>query len=594
MNTSQWNALKKQPDKAKKVLSTLHMSPAYLKVSWNELDEGDQKKVSKWIARNGSGWFETAISTSTTKGIRNVAPEHHKAAIKKQVLGISRQPMIKEKPVRTVIKWNTTSPKDDITHPKEAVDFAYNYMYDRYHDKSIRQDVFKDINWVKEYGEAVEDGILKDIDRLKDDRYVSNKTDGSEYTQGEREKLIKIKQKALTRFKKERHRVEANLKKKTVGILKTSMKVESEPHSLKLQPLEEARKTVTELEQKRKQWKRDHPFELIQPTKAELRDRHGLTDEEIEKFETDAYGALHPSHGYPGQGFTFRDWWKDWKVSKISEIKNLKSKKSEDEPAVHTTTKEEPSLLRLKINEMINNPSLSEKGRLGLAVRILGINIDTFFNNPNLLTDEQLQAVIDKMRSPTNVPTEQKDIKELSGLMQAGYETTPADLKLKENNKYYSESAEKWFYLIDDRWYVDKPGQMNDSDVDYLYHREKTSDDYNGRLSYFKIGHNSSGFGKGLITWYQAHSAKEALEMLKKAHAGGYPTLIQEKTDKEYELFSLKSSLIIEKAMLKSDQAAHIQALADKNKAWILNSLDTIKYRKNRIKELEKELEGRL
>ena len=52
MNSTQWTALKKQPDKAKKMLSALHMSSAYLKVSWGELDEGDQKKVSKWVSKN--------------------------------------------------------------------------------------------------------------------------------------------------------------------------------------------------------------------------------------------------------------------------------------------------------------------------------------------------------------------------------------------------------------------------------------------------------------------------------------------------------------------------------------------------------------
>lgn len=51
MNANDWNALRKQPDKAKKMLSALHMSPAYLKVSWGKLSEDEQAKVSKWIAK---------------------------------------------------------------------------------------------------------------------------------------------------------------------------------------------------------------------------------------------------------------------------------------------------------------------------------------------------------------------------------------------------------------------------------------------------------------------------------------------------------------------------------------------------------------
>lgn len=110
----EWSALKKQPDKAKKMLSALHMSPAYLKVSWSELDEGDQKKISNWIAKNGSGWFEKGEPTSTPKGIKNVAPKHRKAAIKRESAGVLRKPMKKEKSVRTVNKEETPQ-----THKEE-------------------------------------------------------------------------------------------------------------------------------------------------------------------------------------------------------------------------------------------------------------------------------------------------------------------------------------------------------------------------------------------------------------------------------------------------------------------------------------------
>lgn len=101
MNASQWAALKKQPDKAKKMLSALHMSPAYLKVLWGELDGGDQRKVSNWITKNGSGWFEKSEPTYTTKGIKSVAPKHRKAAVKKESEGVLRKPMKKEKTVHT-------------------------------------------------------------------------------------------------------------------------------------------------------------------------------------------------------------------------------------------------------------------------------------------------------------------------------------------------------------------------------------------------------------------------------------------------------------------------------------------------------------
>lgn len=101
MNASQWASLRKQPDKVKKMLSALHMSPAYLKVSWSELDEGDQRKVSNWIAKNGSGWFEKGEQVSTPKGIKNVAPKHRKAAVKRESEGVLRKPMKKEKTVLT-------------------------------------------------------------------------------------------------------------------------------------------------------------------------------------------------------------------------------------------------------------------------------------------------------------------------------------------------------------------------------------------------------------------------------------------------------------------------------------------------------------
>ena len=101
MNSTQWTALKKQPDKAKKTLSALHMSPAYLKISWSELDEGDQKKVSKWVSKNASGWFEVGEPTNTPRGIKNVAPKHRKAAAKKESEKVLRRPMRKEEPVRT-------------------------------------------------------------------------------------------------------------------------------------------------------------------------------------------------------------------------------------------------------------------------------------------------------------------------------------------------------------------------------------------------------------------------------------------------------------------------------------------------------------
>ena len=116
MNSTQWTALKKQPDKAKKMLSALHMSPAYLKVSWNELDEGDQKKVSKWVSKNASGWFEKSEPTSTPKGIKNVAPKHRRAAVKKESEGVLRKPMKKEKVVRTEKKEKT--PKTHKEEPK--------------------------------------------------------------------------------------------------------------------------------------------------------------------------------------------------------------------------------------------------------------------------------------------------------------------------------------------------------------------------------------------------------------------------------------------------------------------------------------------
>jgi len=104
MTSKEWNSLKKQPDKTKKMLSALHMSPAYLKVSWGDLDEGDQKKVSKWIAKNVSGWFEKSQPTSTPKGIKDVAPKHHKAAVKKKTSDVLRTPMKKEKSVCEVKK----------------------------------------------------------------------------------------------------------------------------------------------------------------------------------------------------------------------------------------------------------------------------------------------------------------------------------------------------------------------------------------------------------------------------------------------------------------------------------------------------------
>ena len=115
MTSKEWNSLKKQPDKAKKMLSALHMSSAYLKVSWGDLDEGDQKKVSKWIAKNVSGWFEAGEPISTPKGIKTVAPKHHKAAVKKSAEAILRTPMKKEKSVREVKKEETPqkTPKEE-------------------------------------------------------------------------------------------------------------------------------------------------------------------------------------------------------------------------------------------------------------------------------------------------------------------------------------------------------------------------------------------------------------------------------------------------------------------------------------------------
>ena len=107
MDSKQWNSLKQQPDKAKKMLSALHMSSAYLKVSWNELDEGDQKKVSNWVSKNASGWFEVGEPTNTPKGIKNVAPKHRKAAVKKESEWVLRTPM-KKSSVRKVIKEEPT------------------------------------------------------------------------------------------------------------------------------------------------------------------------------------------------------------------------------------------------------------------------------------------------------------------------------------------------------------------------------------------------------------------------------------------------------------------------------------------------------
>ena len=112
MNANDWNALRKQPDKAKKMLSALHMSPAYLKVSWGTLSEDEQAKVSKWIVKNGSGWFEKGELTATPTGMRQVAPKHRKASIKKKSEGILRKPMKKEKSVRTVKR---TAPKNKHT-----------------------------------------------------------------------------------------------------------------------------------------------------------------------------------------------------------------------------------------------------------------------------------------------------------------------------------------------------------------------------------------------------------------------------------------------------------------------------------------------
>lgn len=169
--------------------------------------------------------------------------------------------------------------------------------------------------------------------------------------------------------------------------------------------------------------------------------------------------------------------------------------------------------------------------------------------------------------------------------------TTPADLKHKEGNKYYSASAEKHYYRIDERWYIDKPKKMDDSDIDYLYNREIKSSDLEGELHYYKIIYNSAGFGKGLGSIYQARSPKEALEIHDKAHVSGYPISIKHMTDEEYNLSSIKTNINIEKHMIQKAKENLIQAKKEKNKAWIANSEHDIKTRQEYIDNFEKEKE---
>ncbi|MDD5453987.1 MAG: hypothetical protein PHW62_00605 [Candidatus Ratteibacteria bacterium] len=151
MNASQWTTLKKQPDKAKKMLSALHMSSAYLKVSWDELDEGEQRKISQWIAKNGSGWFEKGEPTSTPEGIKVVAPKHRKAAIKKESEVVLRKPMKKEKPVkpvRTETKGIIPKPVRDI-FTKEQIQNPSEFYFAEFGDritiekKPIGEDVYR-------------------------------------------------------------------------------------------------------------------------------------------------------------------------------------------------------------------------------------------------------------------------------------------------------------------------------------------------------------------------------------------------------------------------------------------------------------------
>ena len=125
MDAKQWNSLKKQPDKAKKMLSTLHMSPAYLNVSWNELDEGDQKKVSKWVSKNASGWFEKSEPTFTPKGIKDVAPKHRQVAISESLKDTLREPMIKprteeKEPEPVITELDPAVYEDLVTRLREA------------------------------------------------------------------------------------------------------------------------------------------------------------------------------------------------------------------------------------------------------------------------------------------------------------------------------------------------------------------------------------------------------------------------------------------------------------------------------------------
>lgn len=95
MDSSTWDRLKKNKGKAAQLLNSAKVSAAMLQLRWGVLSKTDKVKIERAAKAQGKGWWEEAKPTVTPKGIRKVAPIHHKVAIKKKLKDTLTRQMVK-------------------------------------------------------------------------------------------------------------------------------------------------------------------------------------------------------------------------------------------------------------------------------------------------------------------------------------------------------------------------------------------------------------------------------------------------------------------------------------------------------------------
>lgn len=466
---NKWDSLSK-PERAK-LLSGADLPIGLAQLNWSGLQKSERKKLEK-----GKGWFEAKEPIMTAKGIEHKAPEHHRVAVKKEAGKANNERMERKEP--SVSK----KPKEE-----KLSERRYKEWYDKgFAEAGKKSSIYKDVKSVEEdiemvkesnrtpapevYAgipnlsgleslaklEGIRDGLIAKAQKTRTTKeYVllAHKTDGARvmstttsttdknYLGYYRLSLLKdnkqidgmdfqVKEDIFAQ-KEIEDRIEQIIKRN--NLIQRAVEVRREFWNKKPKPIKKEEPTTVQEEHK--------PFKEAQ--KNPKGGTVAMDEDNLQALSAEMIArrfGLNPEAVY--------NWGQKHNVILKDIIRNPKpigDGTNLIEAVLNDTELSKPTInefLNSKIHDLINSPSFETRGRLRQVLESLGLNTNMFFNHPQIYTDEQLQSVLDKMKSTNpELPPEER----MEQIIKSGKEKeeTEAEQLKKAREKWIAEEKSK-------------------------------------------------------------------------------------------------------------------------------------------------------